>query len=144
MKYEQTRLDLDTLCGKMCREHSVPTQEKILGSSSKKSAASKIKPCLYLDLRSGLRAAVSWETGTPSLGEYSTHSFGESPNAVVESHLSQILEESPHPKYFLSERACLGVLRRAEKRGKELPKILKEALEKQSASTTLWEVKQEE
>lgn len=40
------------------------------------------------------------------------------------------------PKYYLSERACKGVLRRAEKRGKELPPILKEALERQSGLTT--------
>ena len=93
---------------------------------------------------SGVQAAVSWETGGALLGEFSTHSFGESPSVAVESHLSQILEANPHPKYFLSEKACMGVLRRAENRGKELPKILKEALIKQSASTTLWEARQEE
>lgn len=35
------------------------------------------------------------------------------------------------PKYYLSEKACLGILRRAEKRGKELPEILKTALIRQ-------------
>ena len=34
-------------------------------------------------------------------------------------------------KYFLSASACAGVLRRAERRGKELPTILKTALEQQ-------------
>jgi hypothetical protein len=38
------------------------------------------------------------------------------------------LEENAHPKYYLSARACEGILRRAESRGKELPKMLKEAL----------------
>lgn len=85
----------------------------------------------------GKQVAVFWETDSLWLGEFSTHSFGESPNAVVESHLSQILEANPHPKYFLSEKACVGVLRRAERRGKELPKILKEALEKQSGLTDI-------
>lgn len=32
-------------------------------------------------------------------------------------------------KYYLSPKACLGILRRAERRGKELPKMLKDALE---------------
>lgn len=36
------------------------------------------------------------------------------------------------PKYYLSAVACQGILRRAESRNKELPKMLKEALERQS------------
>lgn len=35
-------------------------------------------------------------------------------------------------KYSLSPTACLGILKRAEKRGKELPPILKEALIQQA------------
>jgi hypothetical protein len=35
--------------------------------------------------------------------------------------LSAILEPNPDPKYFLSPTACKGILRRAEKRGRELP-----------------------
>lgn len=31
--------------------------------------------------------------------------------------------------YYLSAKACAGVLRRAERRGKTLPKMLREALE---------------
>ena len=61
-------------------------------------------------------------------GVYSMHSFGECPSAAVESHLSQILEDSPRQKYYLSEKACQGILRRAERRGKELPPVLKKAL----------------
>ena len=66
------------------------------------------------------------------LGEYTMHSFGESPREERESRLSQILEEKPHPKYCLSAKACQGILRRAEKRGKELPLILQKALERQA------------
>jgi hypothetical protein len=43
--------------------------------------------------------------------------------------LSDILEENPDPKYFLSQKACRGILRRAEKRGKKLPGALQQALE---------------
>lgn len=57
---------------------------------------------------------------------------GECPKEESVSTLSQILEETPHQKYYLSEKACLGILRRAEKRGKELPEILRLALIRQA------------
>ena len=60
--------------------------------------------------------------------------FWECPNVAVESHLSQILEVNPHPKYSLSAKACQGILNRAERRGKELPQALKIALEIQSGA----------
>lgn len=65
-------------------------------------------------------------------GELTTRNTGECPNAVVVSRLSQILEETPHPKYNLTAKACQGILRRAERRGKDLPKLLKEVLIRQS------------
>ncbi|MBO6031799.1 MAG: DNA cytosine methyltransferase [Prevotella sp.] len=42
--------------------------------------------------------------------------------------LSDVLEENPDEKYNLSWRACFGILRRAETRGKELPSALHIAL----------------
>jgi hypothetical protein len=42
--------------------------------------------------------------------------------------LSDILEASPDPKYLLSPKACSGILRRAERRGKALPEPLEAAL----------------
>ena len=42
--------------------------------------------------------------------------------------LSEVLELDVSEKYYLSPKACQGILRRAEKRGKELPSMLKEAL----------------
>ena len=48
-------------------------------------------------------------------------------------------------KYFLSARACEGIIRRAERRGKELPPMLKEALEQMierenaQAKRVIWE-----
>lgn len=50
------------------------------------------------------------------------------PNAAVESTLSQILEADVPKKYYLSKRACEGILRRAERRGKELPEMLEISL----------------
>ena len=75
-----------------------------------------------------------WADDGAWLGAYSTLNTGESPNVAVESLLSQILEEGPHTKYYLTAKACMGILRRAEKRGKDLPEALKAALLAQSAS----------
>jgi hypothetical protein len=68
-----------------------------------------------------------------SLGGYSTPNITESPSAAAEYSLSRILEEQVPEKYCLSRKACEGILRRAAKRGKELPPMLKEALESQAA-----------
>jgi hypothetical protein len=54
--------------------------------------------------------------------------IGESPNEEKESFLSQILEDSTPEKYFLSVKACAGILRRAKERGKKLPEMLEKAL----------------
>lgn len=95
-------------------------------------------------VHSGKQAERLWATGIQSHGECLTLNTGESPNVAVASHLSQILEAQPLPKYYLSPKACQGVLRRAERRGKELPPILKSALERQSASTICRDQTQEE
>ena len=74
---------------------------------------------------------VSVETDGALHTEFLTRNIGESPSAAVESTLSQILQETVPEKYFLSAKACEGILRRAERRGKELPPMLKEALRQQ-------------
>jgi len=52
--------------------------------------------------------------------------------------LSDILEESPSPKYLLSARACTGILRRAKKRGKKLPPALAHALQAGTTREARW------
>ena len=70
---------------------------------------------------------------------------GESPSVAVESTLSSILEANAPERYYLSATACEGILRRAERRGKRLPPMLKEALEQMierenaQAKRTIWE-----
>ena len=76
----------------------------------------------------------TWTDDGAWLGACSTRTGGECPNVVVESRLSQILEGRPHTKYSLTPKACMGILRRAEKRGKDLPEALKEALLAQTES----------
>jgi hypothetical protein len=54
----------------------------------------------------------------------------EWPSAAAVCSLSDTLETGDVPrKYFLSPKACQGILRRAEKRGKALPEMLKHSLE---------------
>lgn len=61
--------------------------------------------------------------------------FTECPSTVKESSLLDILEDGEVPrKYYLSQLACRGILRRAEKMGRELPSILKKVLENLSLS----------
>ena len=50
---------------------------------------------------------------------------------VLSSSLADVLETSALPKYYLSQKACEGILRRASKRGKKLPEALEKALVKQ-------------
>nr|WP_243029725.1 MULTISPECIES: hypothetical protein [unclassified Butyricicoccus] len=134
MKQLQGQQVLDTWYGKTSSELSAATKEKISDESSKKSRGSSNQMPLFLNLRraNGELPDASWETDGVSLGAYSMHSFGESPRVAVESHLSQILEENPLPRYFLSAKACQGILKRAERNKKELPEYLRLALEIQS------------
>lgn len=146
--------DQDSSSGKMCQEalvrRGVNAGEKTSELSSKRSQGSKIKMPLFLDLRTanGQPADASWGMAIPSVGGYSTYSIGEFPTSVMmecrlnsehrrgvgESRLSQILTPNGvHQKYYLSEAACQGILRRAENRGKELPEILKKALLNQAS-----------
>lgn len=61
----------------------------------------------------------------------------ECPSGAVVSSLSDILETGPVPrKFFLSPKACAGILRRASGRGKELDPALKAALEAVAAELT--------
>ena len=125
----------DGLCGKMCRGYCQVQKDRILGQSLKKSVKSKMKPYLFLCLkRNGQEPEKLWETVIPLPTEYSTRSFGESPKDAEESFLSQILQANVPEKYYLSQKACQGILRRASARGKELPPLLKATLERQAQS----------
>ena len=58
-----------------------------------------------------------------------TLSTSEWPNDAVVCSLSDTLETGDVPqRFYLSPRACAGILRRAEKRGKNLPPHLQRAL----------------
>jgi len=76
-----------------------------------------------------LSSSIRWtNSGTVWRGAFSIASSSESPSVAAECSLSDILVARAHPKYSLSPRAAAGILRRAEKRGKELPASLATAL----------------
>ena len=123
----------DSSCGKTSPEPfpAESLRAKTSESFLRRSSGSAVGPFQFLDLTPGagnLLGESYWETCFPYVGEYSTLNTGESPRDAEESSLSQILEDSPHQRYYLSKTACLGILRRAEERGKELPGQLKTAL----------------
>lgn len=75
-------------------------------------------------------------SGTVWRGAYSMRSSSEWPSDAAVSFLSDILEPNPQQRFSLSQKACEGILSRARKRGRALPKRLEEALVAQASSTT--------
>jgi len=77
--------------------------------------------------------SMNWtRSGIVEHGQCLTLAFSVShsdDSAFSECSLSSILEPVVAPKYYLSPRACAGILRRAEKRGRTLPLTLLKALE---------------
>ena len=105
------------------------------GSFWRRSSALNAIPFQSLDLTPGagnLLGEFYWELISPWRGGASTLNTGVSPKDAKESSLSQILQADPPLKYYLSPKACLGILRRAFERGKELPKKLERALKIQA------------
>lgn len=127
----------DTSFGRTSPEHSAAITETTSFQCCEPSQKSATPSFMSLDLRVrgipidliGSELEPSWETDSASHGEQLTLNTGESPSVVVDCTLSQILEDTVPQKYYLSAKACQGILRRAERRGKELPPMLKAALE---------------
>ena len=140
-KDEQVCLfDPDIWFGKTSPEPSPAGTPKARTSALSWRRSSELKHQAYmsLDLTPGagnLLGESYWEMLSPWRGGASTLNTGVSPNDAKESFLSQILEPAPLKKYYLTRTACLGILRRARERGKELPRQLKAALEIQAGVT---------
>ena len=74
---------------------------------------------------------AEWRSGQPDLssGAFWTRNSSEFRKGAAVCSLSEILETGPiAPRYYLSQKACAGILRRAAKRGKALPPALDAAL----------------
>ena len=129
----------DGCSGKMYREVSAVTAERTLLSWLEQWLEPTLlyqkvdgkTPELLLD-QTDSSNGVAW---TRSGCEHRATPEQSRKDAVVCS-LSSILETGPiDRRYFLSSRACAGILRRAERRGKALPHSLKSALEQVAAQT---------
>lgn len=126
-------------------------QQSLFGKTSPESSQQKTTPLgassedclgamtpLKLKTANGLKQAFCVQKPSEWVGESLTPSTLPWLNGVGESfslpclvNLSQVLEvEDVHPRYFLSAKACLGILRRAKSRGKALPEMLQAALER--------------
>ena len=140
MFYEDEQVSMfapDSCAGKMSPAHSPvgSKREMTSGSSWRKHSELVYQEFMFLKITLGdgdILGQPYWEILSPYVGESSTLNTGVCPRVVRGSSLWQILEPHPQRKYYLSRKACLGILRRARKRGKELPTTLKLALEMQS------------
>src|SRR3546814_20289566 len=94
-------------------------------------------PCVRHSTASGLVQVWLPGQGHGLHGGFSTLNISEWPNDAAVCSLSQILEKGPIPQRFLlSAKACLGILRRAEKRGQEQPEQLARALKAVAGSAS--------
>ena len=92
-------------------------------------------PYFHLDLLSSpvdLFGQRHWEFRSPWREGKRPLNTGAAPRRPIRVSLSGILEAYPALKYYLSKTACLGILRRAFERGKDLPKMLARALKIQA------------
>ena len=117
-------------------------RERTSKLSSSPSSKLKNHTFMLLDLRPGAGNMLGpcWEYDPVWLGSLGTLNTSECPSDVVESSLSQILLDTVPSKYYSSQTACKGILRRSEERGKELPKKLKTALMIQAGLCSLDEL----
>ena len=128
----------DIWSGRMSRAHSAAIKGRISEAYWKKLQESNSRTYQYLNLSrkaaeaDGVQQEASWETVTVLPGECLMRNFGEFPSVENVSTLSQILTAQVPEKYYLSPKACRGILRRAQKRGKTLPDVLRIALERQA------------
>jgi len=120
-----------SLFGRTYPEPFPATTEKTSGRFWKNLPALDNQTLPFLDLRGGAdgaRPVQSPETDGLWLGDSWTVNISEWPSAESVSLLSSTLEVNAPEKYYLSARACQGILTRASRRGKKLPELLQTAL----------------
>ena len=125
--------DQDTSAGRTYQAASAQARRtgRISGLSWRKLLDYIAPDYQFLDLSSdagNLLGQYEWTIRSALHGGCWLRNTGPSPRDAIESFLSQILQAHPPKKYYLTTAACLGILRRAEERGKPLPKALDTAL----------------
>ena len=136
--------DQDTSAGKTSWAYSAQARRtgRISGLSWSQLLDYIAPPYQFLDLTPGagnLLGQFEWEMRSALHEGAFLRNTGPSPRDATESCLSQILEDHPPKKYYLTTAACLGILRRAKERGKPLPKALDTALRIQAGLIGLLE-----
>ena len=108
--------------------------QAMLGVTLKPCSRKSCRPifqCLLLD--DGPEPEWLEAKSAESHGGRSMLNFGESPNIVRESSLSQVLESGGGTfRYSLTPKACAGILRRVNAKGKKLPELLEAVLRRQA------------
>ncbi len=129
---------LDWPHGRTCLEsiQAASRPARTFSRSSRRSSALKNRTLMLLDLRPGAGNLLGpyWEYDPAWLGPPGRLNTSECPKGAVDASLSQILLDTVPSRYYLSRRACLGILRRAGERGKPLPPQLEQALKLQAGT----------
>jgi len=133
------------------QEHDGPSQKTSLDSSPQSKEETLLlwlEKCLGYGLTyrtvDGQTPVFSQAAKELSNGQFWMRNSSEFRNGGVVSSLSEILETGIiDNRYYLSARACRGILRRAEKRGKALPEHLKAALESVAGPIPLTETEED-
>lgn len=120
-------MDCETFSGKMSPASSTRPTTPSGVSWARLSEANA--PSLVLKGEDGPTSVWLGDHGRGPRGSFAMLNSSVWPNDASVCSLSQILETGPIPqKYYLSPKACAGIIRRAEKRGKALPELLARAL----------------
>ena len=116
------------------RQQERKDEGRTSGSSSNRSSKLRNHTFMLLDLRPGAGNILGpyWDLDPVWPGSFGTLNTSECPSDVVVSFLWQILQAIVPSRYCLSNKACRGILRRSEERGKPLPEDLERVLRIQS------------
>lgn len=117
--------------GKRTRSLFQQQRRGLPGSSGRTCPRGATKRCYSWTSEGGADGAKleqSLETDGLWRGDSWTVNISEWPSAESVSLLSSTLEVNAPEKYYLSARACQGILTRASRRGKKLPDLLQTAL----------------
>ena len=117
--------------GKMSPIHLQPWEDVTIRLSCKRSQRAKFQ---CLDLQSGQVPEWYEAQALISLGACTMPGILGLPSEERGCSLSAILEDNVPERYYLSPKACTGVLHRARLRGKKLLPLLELALRRQSGN----------
>ena len=115
--------------GKMSQGLCRPQEDVTIRPCWKRSQKARFQ-CLILD---GGQMPEWYEAeGLTSLGSCRIPNISERHSGAGVCSLLQILQDDAPDRYSLSPKACAGILKRAERRNKDLPPMLRQALEEQA------------